>query len=635
MIIAMAGHVDHGKTALVLALTGIDADRLPDEKRRGMTIDLGFAHTTMANGTVIGFVDVPGHERFLGNMLAGVLSVGSVLLVVAADDGPMPQTREHLAILRLTHIGDITAVISKIDRVPAGRVDAVAAQVRDDLARAGYHGAPVFPVSSHTGDGIEALRLHIENLAAREHQDASMGGFRLAIDRGFLIPGTGLVVTGTVASGRVSIGDRLVLTPSGLAARVRGIEVHHAAAETARAGDRCALAITGPRIEKSRLRRGDWVVDPRLHAPTTRLDVMIRTVEDRGLRHAAKVHVHLGTTGVTGRALSLTSADIAPGAGQFVTIALDQAVPALHGDRIILRDDSTGRVVAGGHVADPFAPARRVRRDQRLRSLAALSMPDPKAALESLLEADGWVDLARFALAHNLPPESLASLSVGAAAARAGHPSRPILLSEATQLETAAALTARLAEWHARHPDMPGPGKAALLAGLRAIPVEAAEAVLLDQIALGTIVRQDAALRLPDHRPVLGAIDEAHWHRIEPALEAAGTKPPRVRELATELGLDPTAAEALLVRLERFGRLMRVAPNRFFPPSAVITLGELAATLDGESDGAGFNAGVFNQRSGLGRNLTIEVLEFLDRIGVTRRDGNTRYLLRPASEVLG
>ena len=403
MIIALAGHVDHGKTALIRALTGIDADRLPEERRRGMTIDLGFAHARLPSGAQVGFVDVPGHERFLGNMLAGVLSVGAVLLVVAADDGPMPQTREHVAILRLTGVTDLAAVLSKTDRVDATRLAAARAEVQTLLDHAGYAAAPVMEASSVTGAGIAAVLTYIEAKVAAHQAGEASGGFRLAIDRSFSPAGAGLVVTGTVASGVVAVGDRLLLSPSRLAARVRGLQVHHAPADTARAGDRCAVAISGPRVERERLRRGDWLVAPALHAPTQRIDALVRAVEGLGPRHAARVHVHFGASSLTGRVLTHTGADLAPGEEGYVTLALDRPGACLYGDRLILRHESTGRVAAGGRVIDPFPPERRVRREQRGASLAAHALADPETAFPALLAAEGWADLSRFRVARNLP----------------------------------------------------------------------------------------------------------------------------------------------------------------------------------------------------------------------------------------
>ena len=619
MIVALAGHVDHGKTALVRALTGIDPDRLPDEKARGMTIDLGFAHTVLPSGETVGFVDVPGHERFLTNMLAGVLSIDSVLLVVAADDGPMPQTHEHLSVLALTGISDIAVAITKIDRVDDTRIAAVSASVREVLARAGYADPVLMPVSAITGTGMDALRAWIGAKAAAWQPKSAAGGFRLAIDRGFLVPGTGLVVTGTVASGSVSVGDRLLLSPAHLAARVRGIEVHHVAAAIASAGDRCALAITGARVEKATVRRGDWLVAPSLHAPTTRLDVSVRLVEGRALKHASPVHVHIGSASIRARVLT---------AGEgFAHLTLQRETGALFGDRVILRDDATGRIVAGGRVIDPFPPTRRVPREQRTASLAAMESADP---LAGLLRTDGWVDLARFRLARNL--DSTDGLTSGI---RIGRPAHPILISDETNESLGQALLRALEGWHAKHPDLPGPGKAALLSSLRAWPEEIGEAVLLDRLSRRDILQRDAVYHLPGHQARLAPADAAAWKRIEPVLTAEPLRPPRVREIAELLAVAPDQAESLLVRLERFGLLLRVAPNRFYPPSGVIALGDIAAILAAESDETTFTVRSFNERSGIGRNLTIQVLEYLDKIGVTRRVGEPRFIVRPVADVLG
>ncbi len=634
MIIALAGHVDHGKTSLVRAITGIDADRLPEEKARGMTIDLGFAHTALSDGTIVGFVDVPGHERFLTNMLAGVLSIDSVLLVVAADDGPMPQTHEHLAVLRLTGIEDVAVAITKIDRVDAARVTEVASSVDAILAQAGYNAPTIMPVSSITGAGIEAVSAWIAAKAAAWQRRSAAGGFRLAIDRGFLVPGTGLVVTGTVASGTVAVGDRLLLSPSHLAARVRSIQVHHAQAEMASAGDRCALAITGARIERTKIHRGDWLIAPALHAPTTHLDVLLRTIDGRGLKHADRVHVHSGAASIRARALVLGAQDMRPGEEGFVHLVLDRPAASLSGDRVILRDNGTGRVVAGGHVVDPFPPSRRVPREQRLASLTALVQADTAAALAALLRAEGWVDLARFALARNLDSATVAAAATALPATRIGRQSRPILMSDEASAGLGQALLRTLRSWHDKHPALPGPGKPELLASLRAWPEEIAEAVLLDRLSAGDIAQTGAALHLPAHRAQLAPADAALWKRIEPAIAAEPLRPPRVRELAEVLKLAPDDTEAALIRLERFGLLLRVAPNRFYLPAGVIALGEIAAALAAESEEAGFTAGAFNQRSGIGRNLTIQVLEYLDQIGCTRRAGEPRHILRAASDIL-
>src|SRR5881227_3362747 len=271
MILATAGHIDHGKTALVRALTGVDADRLPEEKRRGLTIDLGSAYTTLPDGTELGFVDVPGHERFLPNMLAGVLSIDRVLLIVAADDGPRPQTLEHLDILELIGIAEVTGIVTKIDRVPPERRASVETDVAALLAEAGYDGSPIFAVSSVTGEGIAALSEHLSQTAkaadAARAARPPAGEFRMPIDRAFSLSGIGLVVTGAVAA-----GDHLMLSPRGVELRVRGIHAHNRPIERAAAGERCALNVAGNFPEGGEPRRGDWVVAAPLHAPTGRID---------------------------------------------------------------------------------------------------------------------------------------------------------------------------------------------------------------------------------------------------------------------------------------------------------------------------------------------------------------------------
>ncbi len=379
MILATAGHIDHGKTALIRALTGVDADRLPEERRRGLTIDLGFAYATLPDGTELGFVDVPGHERFLPNMLAGVLSIERVLLVVAADDGPRPQTLEHLDILELIGIGEITGVVTKIDRVERGRTDAVATETGALLAAANLPQPAIFPVSSRTGEGIAALAGHLQksaHAAARSRAAASASGlFRMPIDRAFTLPGIGLVVTGTIAAGTVAPGDRLVLSPQGTPVRVRGLHGHNRPIEAAAAGERCAINLAGSFPEGGEPRRGDWILAAERHAPTTRLDLSLRVSRyaEAPLRDGLPVHLHLGTTDTVGRAAVLGSREIAPGESGFVQLDLEHPVGALCGDRAVLRDHAARRTLAGGRVVDPFARRRGRRQPARLAVLGALA----------------------------------------------------------------------------------------------------------------------------------------------------------------------------------------------------------------------------------------------------------------------
>jgi selenocysteine-specific elongation factor len=640
MILATAGHIDHGKTALVRALTGVDADRLPEEKRRGLTIDLGFAYATLPDGTELGFVDVPGHERFLPNMLAGVLSIDRVLLIVAADDGPRPQTLEHLDVLELIGVAEITGVVTKIDRVPPERLAEVETDVAALLDDAGYGGSPIFPVSSVTGDGIAALAGHLGDSArdadlARAARPPS-GRFRLPIDRAFSLSGIGLVVTGTAASGEVAVGDRLLVSPRGVEIRVRGIHAHNHPIERARAGERCALNLAGGFPEGGDPRRGDWVVDPALHKPAGRLDlgITVSRAAPAPLRDGLPVHFHLGTEDVVGRLAVLGARGIAPGESGFVQVDLEHPIGALWGDRAIVRDHAARHTLAGGRVLDPLAPRRFRARPERLAALAALTEPDAGDALEKLVEASGVVALAPFAWARDLPFAEIEALAEAAGLARFGSGEAALAVSPGRLAQIGDRIETVLEEWHRAQPDALGPTRAALFARLRGqAPETALEAALADVIAARRVVREGSMLRLPSHQPRLNREDERLWERVRPLLATDGLRPPRVRELASELEIEPEKLTRFFRRVERFGRVAPVAPNRFFLPETVRELAELAAAVADESPDGRFTAAAFKDRSGIGRNLTIEVLEYLDRIGATRRDGDARKVLRDAADL--
>jgi selenocysteine-specific elongation factor len=638
MILATAGHIDHGKTALVRALTGVDADRLPEEKRRGMTIDLGFAYASLPDGTELGFVDVPGHERFLPNMLAGVLSIDRVLLVVAADDGPRPQTLEHLDVLELVGVAEITGVVTKIDRVGPERREQVTAEVAALLAEAGYRDAPIFPVSSIGGEGIAALADHLRDSAraadAARAVRPAVGGFRLAIDRAFSLPGIGLVVTGTAAAGAVAVGDRLLLTPRGIDVRVRGIHAQNRAVMAARAGERCALNIAGSFPEGGEPRRGDWIIDPALHRPTSRLDLVVSVsrAAPAPLRDGLIVHFHLGTKDLVGRVAVLGRRSIAPGDAGFVQIDLEHEIGALWGDRAIVRDHAARRTLAGGRVLDPAPPRRGRQRPERLAALAALAEADAGSALENLADAAGIVALAPFAQARNLPAEEIASLAAAAELMTTGG----FAIARPRLTELGERMVETLAEWHRSQPDALGPAKGALFARLRGHAPEAAlDAALAALVAETRVVRDGAAMRLAEHEPRLSREDERLWAQVRPLLQENGLRPPRVRELAAELGLAPEPLARFLKRIERFGRVAGVAPNRFFLSETIVELAQIAAALAAESPGKGFTAIQFKDRSGIGRNVTIEVLEYLDRLGATRREGDGRIMLRHPGDLFG
>lgn len=586
MIVATAGHVDHGKTSLVRALTGVDTDRLPEEKRRGMSIDLGFAYLGS-----IAFVDVPGHERFVRNMAAGVGGIDLALLVVAADDGPMRQTHEHLAIL--DHLGAprLLVALTKVDRVAVERMTQATVEVRQLLDDGRFAGAEILPVSSATGEGMEALRAKLAALAEHTLPRATAQRFRMHVDRAFVIDGLGLVATGTVASGAIALGDEVQVLPAGRKARVRGLRANNGEATRAVAGQRCALALHG--VARDDVGRGDVIADA-APAPVSRhLDIEV-TWLGKPLARPSMVGVHLGT--------AMRDARLAP-AGRFARLAFSQEVTAWTGDRLLLRDTGTQRLMGAGVIVDPLPPARGSARRERVAGLGA------EEALEALL-ADGMVDMEWYAKAFHLPPRDAAGL-----VAFDVRGVRHAMRSERWEAQC-DALERAVADWHAAHPDAIGPRPAEVGAPLVALIDHLAEA--------GRLVREGPSLRLPGHRPVLSAEDEALWQRFAPLLEGDGAKPPRVHELGAQVDMEPKAVTDFLQRAARAGRVHRVAPNRFFLPEAIERLVDLAVSLDAETAHHGFGAASYRDRCGLGRNLTIEVLEFLDQAGYTRRAGNLR-----------
>ena len=641
MIVASAGHVDHGKTSLVRALTGVDTDSLPEEKRRGLTIEPGFAYMQGPQGEVLGFVDVPGQERFVANMLAGVAAIDYVLLVVAADDGVMPQTREHVSILDLLGLRAGVVAITKADRVDTARLTEVAAQVAELLEGTSLAGIPMYEVSVVSGTGIDALRIHLLAAAGR-HMRASAGGrFRLSIDRSFSLSGAGLVVTGAVVSGSVAIGEYLLLSPAGERARVRDIRVHGNAATRATAGDRAALNLTGDRLGREQAPRGAWALDAALHAPSRNLDARFRLLSSapRPVKHWLPVHVHIAAGHVTGHLALLGADPIAPGESGFVELILDEPVGALYGDRYIVRDQSARFTLGGGFVVNPFAPPRGRTRPQRRATAEAMSIADPAGALAALLEIGGYeVDLGHFAIGRDLRAEE-AERIFSAAGLRDFHAGGasfavPATRWSALQAEVLEALTAL----HRKLPDHLG-AKESALAGLIGSRPSAAllRAALSELIAQGKIARTGPWLHLSAHRPVPNPADLASWRELERLIERDGLRAPSLSALAEALKQDAAEVLKTLHRLETLGFVLAVAKNRYFTLRQMAKLAGIAEQLAAtdREDGTALTAAVFREESGIGRNLTIEVLEYFDRTGFTRRKGGHRQILRPGSELFG
>lgn len=629
MLIGTAGHIDHGKTALIKALTGMDADRLKEEKARGITIDLGYAFYPLSSGAVLGFIDVPGHERFVRNMLAGVTGIDFVLLVVAADDGIMPQTREHLEIIDLLGVKGGVAAITKVDRVESARVATVRAEIDVLLRGTALAGSPVFALSSVTGNGVPALRAYLEAMAALPPAGPADGCFRLAVDRCFTLSGSGTVVTGTVFSGSVGVGDRLLASPSGREVRVRSLHAQNHAAERGLAGQRCALSLTG--VEKKDIARGDWVLESAAHAPTARFDASLKLPSSaaRALRHWTPVHVHIGAADVMGHVSLLQGTSIEPGGSGCAQMVLDQPVGALHGDRFILRDQSAQQTLAGGVVLDPFASARKVRTPTRLAVLAALEHPATSEALRRLLnDAPAGVDLSWFARSFNLHAEAAEALYreipmvvVNVAAGRFGFAPRRW---ETTQQEVLSALAAE----HARAPERLGlEGRRLRRLATPDLPWEVFTA-LIDQLLVGQrVARHGPWVHLPQHRITLTGAEERLWRAVAPLLRAVPFQPPWVRDIAQTLTAPEPQVRDLLQRVTMLGDTYEVVRDRFFTREAITELARIVLQLAAENGEV--TASEFRDHIGTGRKLAIRILEYFDKTGFSRRVGDAHGVRDP------
>lgn len=635
MIIATAGHIDHGKTLLVKALTGTDADRLPEEKKRGMTLDLGFAYTDLANGARLGFIDVPGHERLVHNMLAGVTGIDCALLVVAADDGPMPQTREHLAILDILGVSRGLVALTKIDRVPAERVQEVQNEISELLADSSLADAPIFPVSAITNTGIDELSAKITALSEEVHNKAEGGHFRLGVDRVFTVAGAGLVVTGTAFSGQVAREDRLWIAGFDTQARVRGIHANNADSQTGRAGDRLAINLAG--IDKDDIARGDWLVaDPSLQL-YKKLDVRLRVVADarRPLRHWTPVHVHLGAKNVPGRVAVLGAENIEPGQSALAQLVLDEAVGACAHDRFVIRDQSAQVTLGGGHVIDLFPPRRGRARSDRLAVLNALDTPDHTSALtKTLALSDTGFPLNAFLATRNLNDKEAAALLADAGAIIAGDNADRLALSPAAWEARRAEFLKALDAFHTNNPDRLGPAASQLRRSLgRFVPEPLFDALVTASVSDCTVASDGMLLHRPNHQPGLTGDDAKHWALLLPMLEETPEAPPVVHDLAAETGLTVGAVMKTMRQAVRMGMAVQIAGNRFFTPVALRAHAKVFVKMI-ETDGT-VGVSDFRKSAGIGRNLAVEVLEYFDRVKLSQRDGNIRHQVKSLEDVFG
>lgn len=642
LVLGTAGHIDHGKTSLVRALTGIDCDRLEEEKRRGITIELGFAWAELPDGERLGIVDVPGHERFVKNMVAGAAGVDFVMLVIAADEGVMPQTREHLDICTLLGIDRGFVALTKCDMVDAQWLELVQEDIRNFLKGSFLENAPVFPVSSVTGEGLEALRAHIYRCAAEIPPRRPTDLFRLPIDRVFGMKGHGTVVTGTVISGGLESGEELVAMPEGIAVRARSLQRHGAPAEVVRAGQRCAVNVQG--TDTDSLRRGQVLARPGTLFSSRRwlLQLTCLPSAPRALRQRTEVHFHHGTQECAARVVFFDRDRLAPGESCLAELRFPQPLAGVFGDHCVIRAYSPLRTVAGGSIVSPLPPGLRARDPRRahdlelFRQLAGLATParlaeDGGMALVLAIMDIRYVmgcDVPTLQALSGLPAPQLHKLLVDLA-------SRGKLICwnrEQRQWIDGAAFDqlmqwacARAAELHRKHPLKPSHGQGAICAGWsKDLPPRLVQRVLESAVKKGLLVAEGDGLRLPSHTVSLASDQQGLRQKLLAAHEAGGMAPPNLKDVLADLNVSQKDAAPVLRLLCEEKALVRVADGLYYAAGPLEEILSRTRQWFATHDDLGL-AGL-KEITGLSRKFLIALLEYMDREKITVRVGDARHL---------
>ncbi|MBD2801010.1 selenocysteine-specific translation elongation factor [Xenorhabdus sp. M] len=631
MIFATAGHVDHGKTSLIRALTGVDTTHLPEEKKRGMTIDLGYAYWPQPDGSSVGFVDVPGHEKFLSNMLAGIGGIEHILLVVACDDGVMAQTREHLAILRLIGRPDLTVVLTKADIFGQARVEEIRQQVTQLLISQGWQVSPLFVTAATTGKGIAPLREYLLSVHQREQSHPSVHysplsqhpqheklhqRFRLAIDRVFTVKGAGLVVTGTALAGSVNVGDTLWLTRHVKEVRVRGLHAQNQSVPCARAGQRIALNIVGD-ISKEHLFRGDWLLSEKPLPAVEKVLVEIET--DEPLQNWQPLHIHHGASHLTGRISLLNSLENTPVLAELV---LDRPLWLVENDRLILRDINARKTLAGARVISLHSPRRGKRQPEFIVWLSRLARAVSHTENLSLHLLRGALLISDFAWARQLT-ESQLNLLLSAMDLMM---TEEWVMSRHNAEQAQQALLQILAEYHEKHPDQQGVGKARLKRmALPALDEKLVYGLIDRLLAQGTLKQTHGILHLPEHGLEFTAEQLELWEKAEPYFKAEAWW---VRDLSAEMDEDEGCLRPLLRTAAQLGFIIAIVPDRYYHRQRIQQFADVIRLCAREN--GGITVIDFRDEFGIGRKLAVQILEYFDRTGFTRRRSDL-HILRDSS----
>lgn len=622
VILGTAGHIDHGKTALVQALTGTDTDRLKEEKARGITIELGFAELEREGLPPLGVVDVPGHEAFVRSMVAGAAGMDVVLLAVAGDEGVMPQTREHLAIVELLGVAELVVALTKCDSVDSEWLELVEADVEALLAETRYRGSPQVATSAKTGQGLDALVRELSAAADRIHSSEFEDLTRLPFDRVFTIQGTGTVATGTLWTGSLSVGERVRILPEGLEARVRGLQVHGRDVSAAHAGDRTAVALSGEGADRGIVSRGATLVTAPEWEATLMLTARVRILEDSGwsLTHNQRVHVHHATSEVLARCVLLQQAELLPGEEGWIQLRLEEPLVVRVRDRLVMRAYSPVATFAGGIVAE-VNPPKRNRLDQGTAgALATVVDGAPDDAIAAHLDLMGWdgAVIRGLAVQLGLPAAALSEHLDGVEAFRAGDRLfAPVVLQEAE-----ARILSAVAEAHARDPLRPTVSLSLIRASIPGwAPRALADAVIGSLVDSGRLESAEGGVRDPGHRPSLTAEQEEAYARLGSMLADVGLSAPFVDDFPDDLR-SREDLWSLLHRMEGEGGAIQVADGLYMSSAHVEAAGVRVRTLLGGRSGLG--PADFREALPVTRKHLIPLLNYFDGKGTTIREAEGR-----------
>ncbi len=626
LVLGTAGHIDHGKSTLVKALTGTDPDRLAEEKERGITIELGFAQLELPSGRTMGVVDVPGHERFVRQMVAGATGIDVVLLVVAADDGIMPQTREHLAIIDLLGIPRGVVAITKADLAEPDWLELVEGEVAGLLRGTSIDGAPIVPVSARSGAGLPELLATLDEVAAEAESRQSNLPLRLPVDRVFTIAGAGTVVTGTLWSGTAKRDDQVELMPSGKRGRIRSVQMHGKPAEKAVAGNRVALNIAG--LDTDEISRGDIVAEPGTLTVTDRFDARITYLssEEKPFETGARVHVHHGTREVLGRVLLMGAEQLQPGESSLAQLRLEEPLSPRYDDRFIIRSYSPMWTIGGGVVLDALPPRRTTLKPHERELLDALLGHDLSGAALGLLASRALpMTSAQVAAALGVPRAQVADDLNRAKLERLSVGGDTYYLTRDAQEHLLAEIEGELLAFHEANPKATGLGIAALRDRVdRRLEPKVFDVLLGLAIEVGNVVLAGGEARHPKAASTALAAEGEASEKLAALLKAQGLAPGTTAELAAEAGVDPGLARKVLGKLAAEGALLRLGPDLHFDATAVAKAREqIVGYLKEHGTILAKDA---RDLTGTSRKYLLPLLEYFDAQGITKRDGDTRTL---------